>query len=63
MFCVCILWNLKYRLWRVFYRSEVSILVIVFGVNLDSDADSVDIIIVNEDEEEIDWKLRGRKSF
>lgn len=63
MFYVCILWNLKYRLWRVFYRSEVSILVIVLGVNLDSDADSVDIIIVNEDEEEIDRKLRGRKSF
>lgn len=63
MFCVCILWNLKYRLWRVFYRSEVSILVIVLGVNLDSDVDSVDIIIVNEDEEEIDRKLRGRKSF
>lgn len=37
--------------------------MIVLGVNLDSDADSVDIIIVNEDKEEIDRKLRGRKSF
>lgn len=37
--------------------------MIVLGVNLDSDADSVDIIIVNEDEEVIDRKLRGRKSF
>lgn len=35
--------------------------MIVLEVNLDSDVDSVDIIIV--DEEEIDRKLRGRKSF
>lgn len=32
------------------------------GVNPDSDADSVDIIIVNEDEEVTDRKSRGRKS-